>query len=105
MQDLNSKYQATKVQIKGNLELLKGILNNQQFFEIKNFLDEKYKSAIPAAMNKANGRFNKRDNRQRQPRSSWKPRQGNNKGRPIARPNNKKGQHKQTLTALLAQLD
>ena len=44
MQDLNSKYQATKAQIQGNLELLKGILNNQQFFEIKNFLDEKYVS-------------------------------------------------------------
>ena len=44
MQDLNSKYQATKAQIQGNLKLLKDILSNQQFSEIKNFLDEKYVS-------------------------------------------------------------
>ena len=106
MQDLNSKYQNTKALIQGNLESLKGILNNTQFAEIKSFLDDRYKSAIPAAMNRANSRFQQRGrSRQRQPRPNWRSRGPANKGKIQTRPGNNKTQLKQTLTSLLEQLN
>ena len=37
MQDLNIEYQNTKAEIQGNFDSLKGILNDGQFSEIRNF--------------------------------------------------------------------
>ena len=102
MQDLNSKYQETKAEISANLHTLNGILNQEQFNEIKKFLDERYKSAIPAAMNRASGKYNRKPPTSRTTKPNWKTRGqppkkqfGSKKG---------KGQLKDVLTALLAQL-
>ena len=103
MDDLNNKYKLTKVEIQGNLDTLKTMLSNQQFTEIKNFLDDKYKSAMPAAMTRASGRFSRKNNpRNRQPRPNWRSKAQAPRGRREKEPL-KKGQLKDAIAALLEQ--
>ena len=100
LKDLNSKYTLTKTEIQGQLGQLKGVLENEQFQETKKFLDDKYKAAIPIALNRISDRYNqpKRGNT-RQRRPPWRPRF------PAKRQKvNGNNQLKETLTSLLAQL-
>ena len=46
LQDLGAKYQTTKLEIDTNLAQLQGLLSNNQFVEIKEFLQSKYKQAM-----------------------------------------------------------
>ena len=102
IEDLDNKYQSTKAEIQGNMDTLGNILSTQQFSETKQFLDQKYKAAIPAAMSRANGKFNRRERpRLKQTKPSWRNKDQTGKAR---RGPNKKGNLKEVLNALMAQL-
>ena len=49
---MNSKYASTKAEIQSKFEQLRGILDGPQFQETKKFLEDKYKAAVPIAMNR-----------------------------------------------------
>ena len=103
IQDLNQKYQETKADIQSNLDQLNNVLNQQQFQETKKFLDDRYKAAMPAAMNRASGKFNRRFNPRSKPtRPNWRGRSAKNQAN--TKPRKGKEPLKDALTALLAQL-
>ena len=52
LQDLGAKYQTTKLEIDTNLAQLQELLSNNQFVEIKEFLQSKYKQAMNTTFTK-----------------------------------------------------
>ena len=60
LQDLGNKYQTTKLEIDTNLAELQELLTNNQFMEIKKFLQTKYKQAMNTTFSKTATKLTKR---------------------------------------------
>ena len=99
LQDLGSKYQATKLEIDSHLAQLQELLTNSQFVEIKEFLQSKYKQAMTTTFNKTASKLVKK-------KPNTNQRRGQPQGRRTAPPRRqpKQNQSKTNIKSLLVNI-
>ena len=101
LEDLNEKYQGTKMEIQALMAELQLHLNNTQFTEISTFLQEKYKNAMPVALSKSQKKMDKPRRTNRPPQQK---RDGKQRPFKKALRRDDKMSTKKLLTALLKSL-